>query len=252
MQNFIAPSVKMGENCQVGHFSVVYDDVKMGSNVKIGNCTTIYPGTEIGDNVKIEDNCVIGKLPYSAPKSTLAQKKDPMVDLAPLKLAKNCYIGANAIVYRGAVLGEGVYVADLASIRERCYIGNYVIVGRGVTVENDCKIGDNTKLQAEVYITALSELEDNVFVAPCVATTNDNYMTRTEERFKHRKGATFKSHSRIGGNAVILPGVTVGKEGVVGAGSVVTRDVPEFKVSYGNPAKVVREVPEEQLLLQKI
>jgi acetyltransferase-like isoleucine patch superfamily enzyme len=79
-------------------------------------------------------------------------------------------------------------------------------------------------------------------------TTNDNFMGRTEERFKHTKGAHIKRGGRIGANSTILPGLVVGEDGVVAAGSVVTRDVPAYKTVLGAPAKEFRDTPEEQLL----
>jgi hypothetical protein len=117
-----------------------------------------------------------------------------------------------------------------------------------VTVENFCKIGRFCKLESECYITAYSELEDRVFVAPGVVTSNDNYVGRTAERFKHFKGVTVRRGGRIGAGAVLLPGITVGEDGLVAAGSVVTRDVPARTLVMGSPAKPLRDVPVEQLL----
>jgi len=121
-------------------------------------------------------------------------------------------------------------------------------VGRGVAIENFCTIGRFCKLETNVYITAYSELEDRVFVAPCVATSNDNYVGRTEERFRHFKGVTIRRGARIGVNATILPGKVIEADALVAAGALVTGDVPARKIVVGMPAKVFRDVPEEQLL----
>jgi acetyltransferase-like isoleucine patch superfamily enzyme len=117
-----------------------------------------------------------------------------------------------------------------------------------VTIENLCTIGSYCKLETESYITAYSLLEDRVFIAPQVSTSNDNFVGRTKERFKHYKGVTVRKGGRIGTAAVILPGRTIGKDALVAAGSVVTRDVPPRKIVMGAPAKVCKDVPEEQLL----
>src|SRR5207253_8206617 len=109
-------------------------------------------------------------------------------------------------------------------------------------------VGARTKIQADAYITAYSELEDDVFIAPCVVTTNDNFMGRTERRRDLIKGPTIRRGARIGGGAVLLPAVEIGEEAFVGAGAVVTKDVPPKKIVVGNPAREIRDVPEEQLL----
>jgi acetyltransferase-like isoleucine patch superfamily enzyme len=141
-----------------------------------------------------------------------------------------------------------VLVADMASVRENVTVGDFTIVGRGATVENYCSIGRYCKLESECYITAYSELGDRVFVAPGVVTSNDNFIGRTEERFKHFKGVTVQRGGRIGAGAVILPGKTIGADAVVAAGSVLTNDAPPKKVVLGSPARENRDVPEEQLL----
>ncbi len=157
-------------------------------------------------------------------------------------------IGAQVVVYAGSKIADHILIADTGAIRENVTIGEYTIVGRGVTVENFCKVGKKCKLETGCYITAYSEIGDYCFIAPKVITTNDNYLGRTEERFKHFKGVTVKRGGRIGGGAVILPGITIGEDAVIGAGSVVTRDVPKRQVVVGVPAKYFQDTPEEQLL----
>lgn len=234
---------RLGANVEIGSHCVVGPDVVLEEGVRLGSHVVIHAGTRVGAGTLVGDHSILGKLPSVASTSTL--KAAPA--LPPLEMGPRCTVGALAVIYAGTTLAEEVFVADLASIRERCRIDRKVIVGRGVTVENDVTIGEATKLQAEAYITALSVLEDHVFVAPAVSTTNDNYMARTKERFKHRKGCVLRSGSRVGGGAVLLPGVEVGEEAVVGAGSVVTKAVPPARVVYGVPAREIRPTPPEQL-----
>jgi acetyltransferase-like isoleucine patch superfamily enzyme len=122
------------------------------------------------------------------------------------------------------------------------------VIGRGVLIENDSKIGARTRLQANAYITNYSTVEEDVFIAPGVQTTNDNFMGRTEKRFELMRGPTIRRGARVGGAAVLLPGVEIGEEAFVGAGAVVLRDVPARKLVVGNPARILRDVPEEELL----
>ena len=105
-----------------------------------------------------------------------------------------------------------------------------------------------TKIQANAYVTAYSTLEDDVFIAPGVITTNDNYMGRTEKRHELRRGPTIRRGARVGGGAVLCPGVEIGEEAFVGAGAVVLENVPPRAVMVGNPARKIRDVPDEELL----
>jgi acetyltransferase-like isoleucine patch superfamily enzyme len=117
-----------------------------------------------------------------------------------------------------------------------------------VCVENDTTIGAHTRIQTNAYITAYCTLEEHVFIAPCVVTTNDNFMGRTERRHALIKGAVIRRGARVGGVATRLPGVEIGPEAFVGAGAVVVRDVAAGKIVVGVPARVLRNVPADELL----
>jgi serine O-acetyltransferase len=234
----IGSSTILGENCWFG------PGVTVGDNCEIGHGVIIREGTSVGDSVRIDDGAVLGKMPMKAANSAVTKEQQ----LPPLAVGSDCIIGTHVVLYAGAKLGKRVLVADLATIRENVTIGDFTIVGRGAAIENECTIGRYVKLETNVYITAYSTLEDRVFVAPCVATSNDNFVGRTEERFKHFLGVIIKKGGRIGVNATILPGKTIGEDALVAAGALVTSDVPPGKIVAGIPAKVVRDVPAEQLL----
>jgi hypothetical protein len=222
----------------------VGENVRIGSGCRIGHHVVIHADTVIGNDVRIDDHASLGKHPMKAANSATTKEQE----LPPLQVGDVSIVGTGAVLYRGAAIEGKVLMADLCTIRENVQIGRGTIVGRGVTVENFCKVGRYCKLESECYITAYSELGDRVFVAPGVVTSNDNYVGRTNERFKHFKGVTVGRGGRIGAGSVILPGVTIGADGLVAAGSVVTRDVPERTSVMGTPAKTLREVPAEQLL----
>jgi acetyltransferase-like isoleucine patch superfamily enzyme len=210
---------------------------------EVSASAVVYPGTVIGDGCRILDGAVVGKQPSLSPRSTTKRE-----DLPPLELGPGTIVSTGAIVFAGTRIGERVIVGDQACVRERCEVGDDVVIGRGTLIENDTTIGALTKIQAMAYITAYSTLEEQVFVAPCVQTTNDNFMGRTEKRHELRKGPTIRRGARVGAGAVLCPGVEIGEEAFVGAGAVIVKNVPPRVVVVGNPARVLREVPPDELL----
>jgi len=242
--NVIHDSVRMGENVKVGPFAVIEEGTVLGDGVTVGPHVVIHAGTVIGSNVTICAGAVLGRWPKPAKTSTV--KVDP--DLPPLRIGDGVTIGAAAVLYRGSRIGRNVMIGDAATVREKCTVGNDVVIGRGVAVENQVEIGDRTKIQTNAYITAYTVLEDHVFIAPGVITTNDNFMGRTEERFKHISGPRVKRGARVGGGAVLLPGVTVAEESFIAAGAVVNRDTEPGVVYVGVPARPLRKVPDGEKL----
>ncbi|HET8608019.1 MAG TPA: acyltransferase [Gaiellaceae bacterium] len=204
---------------------------------------TVYEGTVLGEGVRVLENAVVGKQPTLGARSTA--KREP---LPPARIGDGTVVSTGAIVFAGTTVGASCILGDQSCVRERVEIGDDVVVGRGSLVENDTTIGRGTRIQAEAYVTAYSTLEEDVFVAPCVVTTNDNFMGRTERRKALMRGPTIRRGARVGGGAILCPAVEVGEEAFVGAGAVVTKDVPPRTVVVGNPARVLREVPEDELL----
>jgi acetyltransferase-like isoleucine patch superfamily enzyme len=203
----------------------------------------VYPGTVLGEGVKVLEHAVVGKQPTLSPRSTA--KREP---LPPAELGDGTIVSTGAVVFAGTSVGARVIVGDQSCVRERVTLGDDVVVGRGSLVENDTTIGALTKIQAHAYITAYSTLEENVFIAPCVVTTNDNFMGRTERRHELIAGPTIRRGARVGGGAVLCPGIEIGEDAFVGAGAVVTKDVPARMLVVGNPARVIREVAADELL----
>jgi acetyltransferase-like isoleucine patch superfamily enzyme len=203
----------------------------------------VYEGTVLGEGVKVLEGAVVGKQPTLSPRSTA--RREP---LGPTTIGEGTIVSTGAIVFAGSQIGARVILGDQSCVRERVEIGDDVVLGRGSYVENDTTIGAMTKIQADAYITAYSTLEEYVFIAPCVVTTNDNWMGRTEKRHGNVKGPTIRRGARIGGGAILCPAVEIGVEAFVGAGAVVTKDVPARAVMVGNPARRLRDVPDEELL----
>ena len=213
------------------------------TGAEIAASAIVYPGTVVGEGCRILDGAVVGKPPTLSPRSTTKREELPPAELGP-----GSVVSTGAIVFAGARIGARAIVGDQACVRERVTIGDDVVIGRGSLIENDTTVGALTKIQAMAYITSYSTLEDNVFIAPAVQTTNDNFMGRTEKRHALVRGPTIRRGARFGGGAVLCPGVEIGEEAFVGAGAVVVHDVPPRVVVVGNPARVLRDVPEEELL----
>ena len=215
----------------------------MAAEPEIHPTAIVYPGTVLGDGVKVLEHAVVGKRPALSPRSTASRE-----ELPPAEIGDGTIVSTGAVVFAGAKVGARVILGDQSCVRERVSVGDDVVIGRGSLVENDTTIGAMTKIQAEAYITAYSTLEEHVFVAPGVVTTNDNFMGRTERRHDLIKGPTIRRGARIGGGAILLPGGEIGEEAFVGAGAVVTKDVEPRMIVVGNPARVMRPVAEDELL----
>ena len=211
--------------------------------VEVHPTAVVYPGTVLGEGVRVLEYAVVGKQPVLSPRSTAKRE-----ELPPAELGEGTVVSTGAVVFAGTRIGARVIVGDQACVRERVILGDDVVVGRGTLIENDTAVGALTKIQAGAYITAYSTLEDNVFVAPCVVTTNDNFMGRTDRRHDLMKGPTIRRGARIGGGATLCPGIEIGEEAFVGAGAVVIADVPPRAVVVGNPARQIRDVPDDELL----
>lgn len=238
----IGDGASLAGGVRIGPHAVIHDGVTLGTGVEIGAHSIIHAGTEVGADVFVEDGVVLGKRPRLRPGSSAAA--DPPGALVIGPEAKIC---CGAVVYAGARVGAGAILGDQCQIRERASIGEGTVVGRGSAVEFGAQVGARVSIQTDVYVTALTVVEDDVFLGPGVVTTNDNAMGR-HPAGEPLRGAVLRRACRIGGGAVLVPGVEVGEEAFVAAGAVVSTDVPARAVVMGVPARKVREVPEADLL----
>ena len=191
----------------------------------------IYGKSKIGDGSVIGDNVIIGH-PSSDEKEIF--EKNPE-EITGSIIGKNCTLRSHGTIYSKVVLGENVRTGHFYMVREGTTIGDGTLIGTNVTIDNNCKIGKNVSIQNGVYIPTGTVIEDDVFLAPRVCLTNDKrpaFLKAWSCEASH-----IKSLATISANSTILPGITIGKGALVGAGSVVTKNVPDFKIVYGNPAR---------------
>jgi len=210
-------------------------DLELGANV------VIHDGVSVSAGARIQDGAIVGKPLALGPRSSAAAEASDVV------IGEGATICAGAIVVAGARIAPGAVIGDQAHVRERARIGERSVVGRGSQVDNDVTVGERVRIQSACYITAFSVIEDDVFVAPGVTLTNDDTMGR-HAREQPLRGAALRRACRVGGGAVLVPGVEVGEEAFVAAGAVVTADVPPRSVVMGVPARHVRDVEDEDLL----
>jgi acetyltransferase-like isoleucine patch superfamily enzyme len=220
----------------------VGDGVSIAADVVIGAHVTIHAGTVIGPGCVIEDGVVLGKRPRLARHSTA-----PRGELPGLALAERVTVCCGAIVFAAARIDAEVILGDQSFVRERASVGAGSVIGRGSVVDPGVRVGRRARIQTDVYLTQGSVVEDDVFVGPGVCTTNDDTMSRHDPGYELR-GATLRRACRVGGAAVLVPGVEVGEEAFVGAGAVVTRDVPPRSLVVGSPARELRRVRDDELL----
>ena len=186
----------------------------IGKNVKLGKNVKIFPYSYIGDDCEIGDDTIIQ---YGA------------------FIEHDCIIGNNSRVGTHAVLRRGTH------------IGNYSVFGSLSASEGNNHIGDHVTIETQSHITAEILIEDWVFVGPEFVSTNTRNISHGRKNIPVTIEAPhIKFGARIGANATILPRVTVGREAFIGAGAVVTKDIPDFAIAFGTPAKVSGEVPEEE------
>lgn len=216
--------------------------VELGEAVEIGANVVIHSGTRIGDRVAIEDGAVVGKPPRLGKRSSA-----PTAPPSAALIGDDAAILAGSVVFAGVELGEGAIAGDHSHLRERSVIGAETVIGRGSAIDNDVRVGSRVRINTNCYLTAYSEVEDDVFVGPGVTTTNDHTMARHPPG-EALRGVRLRRACRIGGGAVLCPGVEVGEEAFVAAGAVAVADVPARAVVMGVPARQVREVPDEDLI----
>jgi acetyltransferase-like isoleucine patch superfamily enzyme len=157
--------------------------------------------------------------------------------------------GQHCVLFPEVTLGEGTRLGNFVFIRSETRIGTGCTIGSYVDIEGDVVIGNNVSLQSACYITRGVVIEDDVFCGPRVTTMNDKRICHRRPSLAFvRSAPVIKRGARVGGGSVLLPGVTIGENAFVGAGSVVTKDVPDFAIVAGNPARVVGRVKASEII----
>ncbi len=192
--------------------------------------TKIYPNVHFGENASIGDFAIIGEPPRGKEPGEL---ETHIGDCATIR--------SHTVIYAGNRIGKNFQTGHGVLIREENEIGDNVSIGSHSMVEHHVKIGSGVRLHSNVFVPEFSVLEDECWLGPNVVVTNARY-PRSRNVKEQLEGATIKRRAKIGANATLLPGVTVGENALVGAGAVVVDDVPDNAVVVGNPAHIVKNV----------
>lgn len=182
----------------------------------------------LGDKYEIDPGVILGYLTGRR-----------IADVA-LRIGPGARIRSGTVIYAGSIIGAGLQTGHNVVIREENTIGDNLNIWNSSTIDYGCIIGNGVKIHCNVYVAQFTTLEDDVFLAPGVTIANDPHPLCG----LCMRGPTIKRRARIGVNVTLLSHITIGEGALIGAGSVVTRDIPAFTVAYGNPARPVKSVEE--------
>jgi acetyltransferase-like isoleucine patch superfamily enzyme len=217
----------------------VDDDAKVGNNVSIGRFTEVLAGAVIGDNCVIGSRCLIGhpsklELQRADFSATSPRVSDFIVKEAITKIGEGAIIRSGSILYSHVVIGERLRTGHNTLVREHVTLGDRCVVGTNAILDGYSSVGSNSMIQSNCYITQSTRIGNGVFISPGCAVFDNRRMILGEGLER----TTISDYVRIGGGTTILPGITLGKYALIGAGSVVTKDVPPKAIAYGVPAEV--------------
>ena len=192
----------------------------------------VHPNTRLGPDATIEPFVVLGVAPRGLGDGDL-----------PLSIGREAHIRSHTVIYAGNTIGDRFQTGHGVLVRESNEIGDDVSVGSHSIVEHHVRIGDGVRIHSNVFIPEFTILEAGAWLGPNVVLTNATY-PRSRGVKESLHGPLIREGAKIGANATLLPGLTIGRDALVGAGAVVVADVPEGVVVAGNPARILRRVDE--------
>lgn len=226
----IGSNVHFGENVTLMHNCIIGDNVSLGSNSYIDSNTIIRSNVSLGEDSFVGSNCILGEY-----LSDFTGDRQPHSH--PLMIGRSALIRSGSIIYAGSTMGDGFQTGHQVTIREESIIGDHVSIGTLSDIQGHCRLGNYVRLHSNVHLGMLSQLDDFVWIFPYVVLTNDPTPPSDE-----LVGVHIHSFAIVATAAIIMPGLDIGQDSLVGAGAIVTKSIPDYTVAVGNPAKPVSDV----------
>ena len=196
----------------------------------VSKTAIIHPGVKLGKGCEIEDFVIIGALPKGSAPGVLETV-----------IGDNAAIRSHTVIYAGNRIGKNFQTGNKTNIRELNEIGNDVSIGTLSVIEHHIKIGNGVRIHSQAFIPEYCVLDDGCWIGPNVVLTNSKY-PKSPNAKAELAGVHIMKGAKVGANVTVLPGITIGENALVGAGSVVTKDVNDGAVVAGNTATVVKNI----------
>jgi acetyltransferase-like isoleucine patch superfamily enzyme len=200
--------------------------------MSIDDTSLIYPCVTWGGDFSVGPFVIIGQLPQGQSSCAIATR-----------IGANAHINSHTVIYAGNKIGRNFRVGHRVLIREENEIGDDVSIGSGSNIEHHVRIGNRVRLHSNVFVPELSVLEDDCWLGPNVVITNAKYPASPTTK-EELVGVYIEKRAKVGANATILPGIRIAADALVGAGAVVTADIPSGAIVAGNPARVIKYISE--------
>lgn len=196
----------------------------------IAPSAVLHPNVSIGEGGRVEEFVVIGVPPSGVGSGGLR-----------VLIGPNARIRSHSVLYAGNTIGERFQSGHGVLVRESNEIGDDVSIGSHTVIEHHVRIGNRARVHSNAFIPEFSIIEEGAWIGPNVVLTNALYPLSPGAK-SHLRGPLIRAGAKIGANATLLPGVSIGRGALVGAGAVVVHDVPDGAVVVGNPARVVKQI----------